>query len=186
MGTTTKTTWHLSDDGIVAGPYTTQQLAALGKAGKVVAGMLASKDGGKWTAVEKVKGLTVSGAMPSDRQVAYARDLGVFVVPGMTRDELSTQMDAVIGRSYKTGRFVAQADPVRVAGHVTTEKTGKGIKAGLAMNWVVFLLGLLIISTSLPTAGGEPAAMFTLGSFMVFGSFVAGIVLRIARWWHHG
>jgi hypothetical protein len=130
MGTTTKTTWHISTDGSVAGPYTTQQLAALGKAGEISSGMLASKDGGKWVPVEKVKGLTVSGAMPSDRQVAYARDLGVFVVPGMTRDELSTQMDAMIGRSYKTGRFVAQAAPVRVAGHVTTEKTGKGIRVG--------------------------------------------------------
>jgi len=185
MAATTKTTWHLSTDGSVAGPYTTQQLAALGKAGKVVAGMLASKDGGKWTPVEKVKGLTVSGVAPSDRQVAYARDLGVIVVPGMTRDELSSQMDAVIGRSYKTGRFVKQA-PAQVVGHVTTEKTGKNIKAAFALNWIAFLLGIALIATCLPKAGSDPSAGFTFGCFMMTGSFVAGIVLRIVRWWHHG
>jgi len=123
--------------------------------------------------------------MPSDRQVAYARDLGVVVVPGMTRDELSAQMDAVIGRSYKTGRFVKQADPVQFSGHVTTEKTSKGIKAAVVMNWVVFLLSIAVAAMAY-RPGKPDSTLFVLASFAFTGSFIAGIVLRIARWWHHG
>ena len=185
MAATTKTTWHLSTDGNVAGPYTTQQLAALGKAGKVVAGMLASKDGGKWTAVEKVRGLTVAGMAPSDRQVAYAKDLGIKVRSGMTRDELGEQMDAVLGRSFKTGRFVKQA-PAEVVGHVTTEKTGKNLKAAFALNWLAFLVGMVAIVISMQSPNAEPGAAMMLGSLLITGSFAAGIVLRIVRWWHHG
>lgn len=180
MAATTKTTWHISTDGTVAGPYTTQQIAALGNAGKIVTGMLASKNGGKWVPVEKVRGLTVADAKPSDRQVAYAKDLGIKVRTGVSRDELSAQMDAVIGRSYKTGRFVKQT------GHVTIEKTAKNIKAAFALNWLVFLLGIALIATGLPKEGSEPTTGFSLGCLMMTGSFVAGMVLRVVRWWNHG
>ncbi|MFZ9311875.1 MAG: DUF4339 domain-containing protein [Arenimonas sp.] len=180
MATATKTTWHISSNGRVAGPYTTQQLADLGKGGKITTGMYASKNGGEWAPVEKVRGLHVTGLMPSRRQADYARDLGIKVRPGVTRDELSAQMDAATGRSYKTGRFVKQT------GHVTIEKTGKGLKAAMVLNWVAFLLGIAMIAANLPVEGRDIGPAFQAGSLMMTGSFVVGFGLRVARWWNHG
>jgi hypothetical protein len=180
MATANQTTWALGVNGKVVGPYTTQQLADLGKAGKITSDMYVSKNGGEWKPVTCVKGLYVADAMPSERQLAYARDLGVVVVPGMTRDHLSAQMDAATGRSYKTGRFVKQT------GHVTVEQTSKGLKAAMLANWLVFVVGVIAGVATFPDGHGSDVTAFGLASLATLSTFPVGLTLRIVRWWHHG
>jgi hypothetical protein len=53
----------------------------------------------------------MDATQPTARQIAYAKSLGIWFPSLLTRSQLSSEMDAVLGRNYNSGRFVKQRRP---------------------------------------------------------------------------
>lgn len=123
----------------------------------------------------------MTAAKPSDRQIKYAEILGIQVRKGISRDELTAQMDAVIGRSFKTGKFVKQVDPSVYDRKPTTWP----LTLIQVANWLVFIAALFTCliqvagTGNLPEAGYYPVAV--LGC-----SFVFEQVMKSLKKWIRG
>ena len=180
------TAYYIRHNGKKTGPLTAATLSDMSAAGTIYDTMEIGRDGvSGWAAAGSVKGLRAVPEPPTPRQAAYAKDLGITVRAGMTRDELSAKMDAALGRAYKTGRFVRLSQPVKVAGHVTTERTGNGLKAEWLVSWVMFAASL----AACVAGAGDSTAAPTYAAAGVAGlllSLVYGLLLRFRMWWSHG
>lgn len=75
----------------------------------------------------------------------------------------------------------------RVRGHVTIEKTGKGIKFQQLLAWatMVFGVGLWMAGASEPAAASGLTETSKNAVFTMAAAGVWLVVLRILRWWHH-
>ena len=141
-----KRSWHLSKDGEKFGPYSSQDLADLGKDGRISADMLVWREGmEKWQPASKVKGLQVTPVAPAPPPTPSMPVFTVAVAPAHA------------------------ASPMPVRGHVTIEKTGKSLKLQQLLGLFCIVLGLAMallgISTDAP-GGTEPSAFTMAGSLL--------------------
>jgi hypothetical protein len=74
----------------------------------------------------------------------------------------------------------------QTAGHVTVEKTSKRLKAQMLVNWVAFLVALVVFVVTLPTQENPESRTNVVSVLVMFATVVAGIYLRVSRWWNHG
>ena len=161
-----KRSWHLSKDGEKFGPYSSQDLADLGKDGRISADVLVWREGmEKWQPASKVKGLQVTPVAPAPPPTPSMPVFTVAVAPAHA------------------------ASPMPVRGHVTIEKTGKSLKLQQLLGLFCIVLGLAMallgISTDAP-GGTEPSAFATAGILLFMLGLVWRIVTRMRIWWHHG
>jgi ribosomal protein L37E len=77
--------------------------------------------------------------------------------------------------------------PVRTRSNQTQliEFTGKRYKAMLALGWLIFLTGLLILAASL-TRSDAARLIRTIGLWMTGAGFAWLALTRIVIWWKHG
>lgn len=79
------------------------------------------------------------------------------------------------------------AAPVTVTGHVTTEKTGKGLKANLIYSWVAIVIGAVMMSMGIGASpSGQPGPEAAYGLTAVALGFSWLMVTRVRIWWNHG
>jgi hypothetical protein len=74
----------------------------------------------------------------------------------------------------------------RIRGHVTIEKTGKGLKFQSILAWLTLLfgVGLCVAGYSERADGGLTET--AVNGYWTIGSAVAWmVILRMLRWWHH-
>lgn len=156
------TQWYVARNGHRIGPMSSADLRSMADAGKVYADMVVHKVGGTgWHPVSAVRGLAVQPVAPEPPPPT------VYVAPAPA----------------------VNVRPMPVAGHVTIEKTGRGIKAGWLVSWAMFLVGGLVVVTGAQAgASATPTehAGVAVGALLVVTSIVYGLYLRAVTWWRHG
>ena len=158
--------WHLAQADKKLGEFTSQQLAEMGKAGKITSDMLVWRDGmDKWQPVSKMKGLTVTPLPPAAPR--------------------STQKPSVAGAPVPAPAL----QPVPISGHVTVEKTRKSLKLHQLLSLLCIVIGFctVAIASSLRKPGStEMGVGVPVGGFMFIGGLVWRGVTNVRVWWHHG
>jgi hypothetical protein len=161
-----KKSWHLTKDGEKFGPYTSQELAELGKEGRIAADTMVWREGmEKWQPASKVKGLQVTPVAPAPPPAPAMPAFTVAVAPAHA------------------------AAPMPVKGHVTIEKTGKSLKMQQLLGLLCIVLGLVLVGlgVSANTPGSrEPSALAMVGAPLFVLGLAWRIVTRMRIWWHHG
>jgi len=160
-----KASWHLARGSEKFGPFTSQQLAAMGKAGRITSDMLVWQDGmEKWQPVSKVKGLLVTPvAPPPPPSVTPAITVAVTPSPS--------------------------SPPMPVTGHVTIEKTKKSLKLQKLLSFVSIVLGITLVFAGMNSAGPEskePSSLLMTGSLLFVLGLAWWIITRMRIWWNHG
>ena len=146
------TKWYLAKDGDRLGPFSNTALRKLADDGQITSDMMVWTDTlDAWKPVSVIKGIMIVQIPP----------------PAPTRPVTITQ---------------AQTDkPLRVNGHVTTEKTAKHLKAhqliGLAM-----IVGGLVVSV----AAADYQPLGGIGALAFLGGIGYRIVTSVRIWWNHG
>ncbi len=158
--------------------------------------LMAASDG---TVVDKEKTRILPAPPATERQIEYAKDLGIKIPKNPTRDELSKLIDRAVEEDWPTKKQIQKARrlginiPKGITGDdledlifdcederedkkvQTIEKTGKGYKGAM-------LIGLLMILIGIAAAcGGE-----SWGLFIAFLGALLGILAKICAWWEHG
>lgn len=155
------TEWYLRSGPTVTGPLTTDQLKAMGKAGRVVDGMEVSKDAnGPWHRASAVNGLVVIPAAPTAPVV---------------RPPAGPRNTTVVVESP-------------VPAHVTIEKTRKSIKIQRLLALMMILTGATLTVVGVLAAENEPQpspVVSGIGSLIAVVGIVWRIALRALTWWHH-
>jgi hypothetical protein len=182
--------YKLTFNGKSYGPLTQPQIAGLYKAGKVPKDARVSEWVQPAVVLEPVlEPAEEDNTRPTERQIAYAEDLGITVRPWMTREQVSDLISAETdGDDYLERQPRYRHRPQQITGHVTTERTGKALKLHQLYAWAMFGIGLLMFWSAAAKGGsaGEMGAMMSFGSLLVVGSFFYGIGNRMVAWWHHG
>lgn len=155
------TEWYLRSGPTVTGPLTTDQLKAMGKAGRVVEGMEVSNDAdGPWHRASAVNGLVVIPA--------------------------ALAASAVRPQAGPRNTTVVVESPVPT--HVTVEKTRKSIKIQRLIALMMILTGATLTIVGVLAAENEPQpspVVSGIGSLITVGGIGWRIVLRALTWWHH-
>lgn len=158
--------WYLTRDGEKFGPYSSQELAAMGQEGRITSDMLVWREGmDKWQPASKVKGLLVTPAAPEPPPAPTAPAFTVAVTPAPS------------------------ASPMPVRGHVTIEKTSKSLKAQQLWGLLCIVLGLMMVgigASSSQSGSNGPNGIAMVGAPLFLLGVVWRIVTRVRIWWHHG
>ena len=80
------------------------------------------------------------------------------------------------------------SDHQNVRGHVTIEKTGKGLKLQQLFAVLLMIVGFFVaaLSGAASEGNGKPPASMTYGIGATAIGFFWYVVVRVMRWWHHG
>jgi hypothetical protein len=166
MADDAKTSWHLAKGGEKFGPFTSQELAAMGKEGRFTSDMVVWRQGmEKWQPVSKVKGLQVTSLAPEPPPPTAAPVFTVAVTPSPS------------------------AAPMPMTGHVTIEKTKKALKVQQLLGLLCIVIGIAMVGAGISTqdpGSREPSRLVMMGSPLVLVGIVWRVVTRVRIWWHHG
>jgi hypothetical protein len=158
--------WFLARGGEKLGPFASEQLKEMGRAGQITGDMLVWREGmDNWQPVTKVRGLQVTATIPDPPAPPQQPAITVAVVPSPS------------------------AAPMPVRGHVTIEKTSKSLKLQQLLGLACILSGLVIVAAAASAkepGSQEPNPAITVGSLLFVGGLVWRIVTRLRIWWHHG
>jgi hypothetical protein len=166
MADDAKNSWHLARGGEKFGPYTSQQLAVMGKEGRITSDMVIWRQGmEKWQPVSKVKGLRVTPLAPEPPPAPAAPVVTVAVTPAP---------------------FAA---PMPMTGHVTVEKTKKALKVQQLLGLLAIVVGIAMVGIGISSrdpGSSEPSRLVMMGSPLVLLGLVWRVITRMRIWWHHG
>lgn len=166
MAEDAKTSWHLARGGEKYGPFSSQELAAMGKEGRITSDMVVWRQGmEKWQPVSKVKGLQVTQLAPEPPAAPAAPAFTVSVTPSPS------------------------AAPMPVTGHVTIEKTKKALKVQQLLGLLCIVIGIAMVGAGISAqepGSREPSRLVMIGSPLFVLGLVWRIVTRVRIWWHHG
>lgn len=135
--------------------------------------MMAAADG---TVVDMTKIRILPESPPTERQLNYAKDLGIPMWKGITKNELSVLISRAVYE--KIDEEIDEENGLYTEKYQTQtiEKTGKFYK-------IMILTGLLLAALAIPIAcGGNYTGAFGLG---IVG-MVVFVVGKTFAWWYHG
>jgi hypothetical protein len=166
MADDAKNSWQLARGGEKFGPFTSQELATMGKEGRITSDMVVWRQGmEKWQSVSKVKGLQVTPLAPEPPPAPAAPVITVAVTPSPS------------------------ATAMPMTGHVTIEKTKKSLKVQQLLGLLAIVFGIAMVGIGISSqdpGSKEPSGLVMMGSPLVLIGLVWRVITRMRIWWHHG
>lgn len=166
MADDAKNSWQLARGGEKFGPYTSQELAAMGKEGRITSDMVIWRQGMEaWQSVSKVKGLQVTPVAPAPPPPPATPAITVAVTPA------------------------SSSAAMPVTGHVTIEKTKKSLKLQQLLALLCLVLGITLVGVGVSSqepGSKETSGLLMVGSPLCLLGLAWRIITRVRIWWHHG
>ncbi|MFN6190354.1 MAG: DUF4339 domain-containing protein [Planctomycetia bacterium] len=154
--------WHLAHGTEKSGPFTSQQLAEMGKQGRITSDMKVWKAGMEgWQSVAKVRGLQVTPVVVEPPPIPQQAAVTVAVTPAPS------------------------APPMPVTGHVTIEKHSKQLKFHQVLAVSTIIAGIVMTFNGW-APDGTPTAAFGFGALANVMGIVWLAITKVRMWWHHG
>lgn len=154
--------WHLARGTEKSGPYTSQQLAEMGKQGRITSDMKVWKAGMEaWQSVSKVRGLQVTPIAAEPPPIPQQPAITVAVTPAPL------------------------TPPMPVAGHVTIEKHSKHLKFQQVLAVGTIIAGIVMTFNGW-ASDGKPTAAFGFGALTNVVGIAWLAITKVRMWWHHG